>query len=112
MLLKPEIDCLDIHWNADFAIDMDLNIVQAGSALLRLIPEMAFPGVKVNQVLRIHHPCTHWDLGHLLQFDLNTKVVLSSTSGLELRGGLHQMKHTHRDVHSGALVEGPNDIIL
>ena len=95
---------------ADFAIDMDLNIVQAGTAIQHLMPEMAFTGTKISEVLQIRHPRSPWDLNHLLQFEFSSKMVLSSAQGLELKGGLYKVKQMQRD-EKGALMEG-KDVVL
>jgi hypothetical protein len=62
----------------DFIIDMDLNLIQAGSAMHQLIPEIAFPGLKINEVLKVCSSRGGWDLEHLLKFDFTSKVGASS----------------------------------
>ena len=89
---------------------MDLAVVQAGSALRHLVPELMSPGAKISDALHILHPHSPWDLDHLLQFRWSSKVVLSSAQGLELKGGLFKVPHVHRD-GQGKLVEG-RDVVM
>ena len=65
------------------------------------------PPVCWPQVL---HPRCPWDLDHLLQFQWNSKVVLTTSSGLELKGGLYKVRQVLRD-GDGALQEG-SDVVL
>ena len=60
--------------------------------------------------LQLRHPCMPWDLEHLLQFQWSSKVVLTTPSGLELKGGLFKVRQVLRD-GAGALQEG-NDVVL
>ena len=84
---------------------MDLGVVQAGSALRHLVPELMSPGAKISDALHILHPRSPWDLDHLLQFQWSSKVVLSTTQGLELKGGLFKVPQVKRD-DQGRLIEG------
>ena len=95
---------------SDFAIDMDLRVVQAGSSLRLLVPELAVPGAKIDTVLRIRHPGSSWDLEHLLRHQWSSKVVLSSAQGLEMEGGLYRVRQMQRDA-DGELKEG-RDVVL
>ena len=89
---------------------MELTVIQAGSALRQLVPELAFSGAKINEALQIRHPQSPWDLDHLLKFQYINKVVLSSAQGLDLEGGLFKVRQLQRG-ESGALMEG-TDVIL
>ena len=89
---------------------MDLTVVQAGSALRHLVPELCSPGAKISDALQLIHPRTPWDLDHLLQFQWSSKIVLKSTQGLELKGGLFKVPQIRRD-DSGRLVEEA-DVIM
>ena len=89
---------------------MDLRVVQAGSALRHLVPELAIPGAKIDTALQVRHPRSPWDLDHLLQFQWNSKVVLSSAQGLELKGGLFKVRQMQRDA-DGEVQEG-RDVVL
>ena len=60
--------------------------------------------------LQLRHPCMPWDLEHLLQFQWSSKVVLTTPSGLELKGGLFKVRQVLRD-GAGALQEG-NEVVL
>ena len=51
-----------------------------------------------------------WDLEHLLQFQWSSKVVLTTPSGLELKGGLFKVRQVLRD-GAGALQEG-SEVVL
>ena len=95
---------------SDFAIDMDLHVVQAGSALQLLVPKLAIPGAKIDTVLQIRHPGSSWDLEHLLRHQWSSKVVLSSAQGLEMEGGLYRVRQMQRDA-DGELKEG-RDVVL
>ena len=103
------VNCI-IPCASDFAIEMDLTVVQAGSALRHLVPELCSPGAKISDALHLIHPCTPWNLDHLLQFQWSSKVVLSSTQGLELKGGLFKVPQIRRD-GDGRLVEG-TDVVM
>ena len=96
----------------DFAVDMELRMVQAGGSLRQLIPELAVPGTRIDTVLKIRHPrCTSWDLEHLIRFQGSSKVVLKSVrGGVELRGGLFKVRQMRRDAE-GELKED-EDVVL
>ena len=42
--------------------------------------------------LQLHHPHIPWAAEHLLDMERETKVVLVSASGLELKGGLYRVR--------------------
>ena len=59
---------------------------------------------------QLRHPLMPWDLEHLLQFQWSGKVVLTTPSGLELKGGLFKVRQVLRD-GVRALQEG-NDVVM
>ena len=77
-----------------------------------MVPELAVSGTRIDTVMKLHHPrCASWDLEHLLRFQGSSKVVLKSVrDGLELRGGLFNVRQLQRDAE-GELQEG-QDVIL
>ena len=60
--------------------------------------------------MQLHHPRRQWDLGHLLQFQWDSRVVLVTRQGLELRGGLFKVRQMRRAA-DGSLQEG-DEVVL
>ena len=116
-LTSAPVFCVHMGWTgppfpvlSDFAIDMDLRVVQAGSALQLMVPELDIPGAKIDTALQIRHPGSSWDLEHVLRYQGRSKVVLSSERGLEMEGGLYRVRQMQRDA-DGELKEG-GDVVM
>eukprot|EP00798_Chlamydomonas_sp_ICE-L_P000518 gene518-1931_t len=69
-------------------VDSNCNVIQIGSGLKSLMPDLAHPGSPVSDYLKIRHPSIMtWSFPQLVHHTLATcSVLLATAHGLELKG--------------------------